>query len=283
MFITTYQDPDQFLLETRPILEKDEAINSLLLGIAASVKNSPLYTSFYLATIEDENGLLVAACMTPPHNLILASWEGESDEAFALLIQDLRRENWPVPGVVGPAQTSEKFALTWAKLTGHQSKVSILERLFVLDRVILPERAVGRLRVATEDDLDLIKRWMFAFDQEAMHGDNQEVAWQRAELNVRSRDMYIWETPDKRIVSMANKTRPLVNGISIGPVYTPPEERGHGYASNCVAALSQLLLDQGWKYCSLFTNLANPTSNSIYQKIGYRAVCDFNVYVFVEA
>ncbi|HEY5005336.1 MAG TPA: GNAT family N-acetyltransferase [Ktedonobacteraceae bacterium] len=283
MFITTYKDPDQFLLETRPILEKDEAINSLLLGIAASVKNSPLYTSFYLATIEDENGLLVAACMTPPHNLILASWEGQSDEAFALLMQDLRRENWPVPGVVGPAQTSEKFARTWARLTGHQSKVSILERLFVLDRVILPERAVGRLRVATEDDLDLIKRWMFAFDQEAMHGDNQEVAWQRAELNVRSRDMYIWETPDKRIVSMANKTRPLVNGISIGPVYTPPEERGHGYASNCVAALSQLLLDQGRQYCSLFTNLANPTSNSIYQKIGYRAVCDFNVYVFVEA
>jgi uncharacterized protein len=282
MFITTYKDPDQFLLETRPILEKDEAINSLLLGIAASVKNSPLYTSFYLATVEDENGLLVAACMTPPHNLILASWEGESDEAFALLIQDLRRENWPVPGVVGPAQTSEKFAQTWAKLTGHQSKVSILERLFVLDRVIPPERAAGRLRVATEDDLDLIKRWMFAFDQETMHGDNQEVAWQRAELNVRSRDMYIWQTPDKRIVSMANKTRPLVNGISIGPVYTPPEERGHGYASNCVAALSQLLLDQGRQYCGLFTNLANPTSNSIYQKIGYRAVCDFNVYVFVK-
>jgi uncharacterized protein len=282
VFITTYQDPDQFLLKTRPTLEKDEVTNGLLLGIAASAKKSPLYTSFYLATVEDENRLLVAACMTPPHNLILARLEGESDEAFALLIQDLQRGKWPVPGVVGPAQTSEKFAQTWAKLTGQQSKVSILERLFVLDRVIPPERVVGRLRVATEDDLDLIKRWMFAFDQEAMHGDNQEVAWRRAEVNVRSRDMYIWETPNERIVSMACKTRPLVNGISVGPVYTPPEERGHGYASNCVADLSQLLLDQGWKYCSLFTNLANPTSNSIYQKIGYRPVGDFDVYVFVK-
>jgi uncharacterized protein len=282
MFITIYQDPDQFLLKTRPTLEKDEAINGLLLGIAASVKKSSLYTSFYLATIEDENGLVIAACMTPPHNLILSSWQGESEEAFTLLIQDLRRGNWPVPGVVGPVQTSEKFARTWAKLTGQQSKVSILERLFALDRVIPPERAAGRLRVATEDDLDLIKQWMFAFDQEAMHGDNQEVAWRRAEVNVRSRDMYIWETPDERIVSMACKTRPLVNGISIGPVYTPPEERGHGYASNCVAALSQLLLDQGRQYCSLFTNLANPTSNSIYQKLGYRPVGDFNVYIFTK-
>ena len=267
MFITTYQDPDDFLLKTRPILEKDEVTNGLLLGIAASVKTPSLYTSFYLATVEDENRLLVAACMTPPHNFILSSLEGASDEAFTLLIQDLQRRNWPVPGVLGPALASEKFAQTWAKMTGQQYNVRFLERLFALDQVIPPEHVAGQLRVATEDDLTLIKDWMFAFDLEAMHSTNQEAAWQRAEVSVRSRDMYIWETPDKRVVSMAAKTRPIVKVISVGPVYTPPEERGHGYASNCVADLSQLLLDQGWKYCSLFTNLANPTSNSIYQKI----------------
>jgi predicted GNAT family acetyltransferase len=282
MFITTYQNPDQFLLKTRPTLEKDEVTNSLLLGIAASIKTSPLYTSFYLATVEDENGLRAAACMTPPHNIILANLQGVSAETFTLLIQDLRRGNWPVPGVVGPAPIAEKFAQAWLKQTGQQYKVELFERLFALDQVIPPERAAGELRVATEDDLALIKDWMFAFDQEAVNSDNQERAWKRAEMNVRNRDMYIWETPDKRIVSIANKTRPLANGISIGPVYTPPEERGHGYASNCVAALSQLLLDQGRKYCSLFTNLANPTSNSIYQKIGYRPVCDFNVYTFAK-
>ena len=139
----------------------------------------------------------------------------------------------------------------------------------------------GRLRVATENDLDLMKRWMFAFDLEAAHADDQAAAWRRAELKVRNGDIYIWETPDENVVSMAAKTRPLVNVISIGPVYTPPEQRGHGYASNCVAALTQLLLDGGWKYCSLFTDLSNPTSNSIYQKMGYRPVCDFNDYVFL--
>lgn len=198
-----------------------------------------------------------------------------------MLIQDLQRENWPVPGVVGPAQASEKFAQTWAKLTGQQYNVSTLERLFVLDQVIPPISVTGRLRVATENDLDLIKHWIFAFDQEAVHADNQTASLRRAEVKVHNGDIYIWETPDERIVSMAGKTRPIVNVISIGPVYTPLEERGHGYASNCVAALSQLLLDGGWKYCSLFTDLSNPTANSIYQKIGYRPVCDFNEYVFV--
>jgi uncharacterized protein len=68
--------------------------------------------------------------------------------------------------------------------------------------------------------------------------------------------------------------------MSISLVYTPPPYRGRGYASNCVAALSQHLLDEGWKKCSLVTDLANPVSNSIYQKIGYRPVCDFTEYLF---
>jgi hypothetical protein len=68
--------------------------------------------------------------------------------------------------------------------------------------------------------------------------------------------------------------------VSVGPVYTPPERRGRGYATACVAALSQTILDEGWAFCTLFTDLANPTSNSIYQKIGYHPVCDFAEYRF---
>ncbi len=280
MLITTYQVPDDFLLKARTTLEQDEVTHGLLLGIASSVKNSPLYTTYYLATIEDEDGLLVAACMTPPHNLILSSWRGENEAAFALLIQNLQQGNWSVSGVIGPARTSEKFAQSWAKMTGQRYQVSTLERLFVLDQVIPPAGVTGRLRVATENDLDLVKHWMFAFDQEAVLTDDQAASWRRAEVKVYNGDIYLWETPDRHIVSLAGKARPIVKVISIGPVYTPLEERGHGYASNCVAALSQLLLDEGWKYCSLFTDLSNPTSNSIYQKIGYRPVCDFNEYVF---
>jgi predicted GNAT family acetyltransferase len=79
---------------------------------------------------------------------------------------------------------------------------------------------------------------------------------------------------------MVGSTGPTPNGIRIGPVYTPPELRGRGYASACTAAVSQLLLDEGRKFCFLYTDLANPTSNKIYQDIGYTAVCDADVIRF---
>lgn len=79
---------------------------------------------------------------------------------------------------------------------------------------------------------------------------------------------------------MAAVARPTLHGITVNLVYTPPEQRGRGFASNCVAALSQRMLDGGYQFCTLFTNLANPTSNDIYQQIGYRSIADFNEYRF---
>ncbi|MGH2521912.1 MAG: GNAT family N-acetyltransferase [Anaerolineales bacterium] len=93
-----------------------------------------------------------------------------------------------------------------------------------------------------------------------------------------TRGIYFWEDPHP--VSMAGYGGPTPNGIRVGPVYTPPEQRRKGYASACVAALSQLMLDRGRKYCFLFTDLANPTSNHIYQQIGYEPVCDVDEYKF---
>jgi predicted GNAT family acetyltransferase len=63
------------------------------------------------------------------------------------------------------------------------------------------------------------------------------------------------------------------NGIRIGPVYTPPEHRRHGYASAVTAGLSSRLLESR-RFCFLYTDLANPTSNKIYEQIGYRRVCE---------
>ena len=84
-----------------------------------------------------------------------------------------------------------------------------------------------------------------------------------------------------RMVSMAIWTGLTPHGVRIGMVYTPPQFRGRGYASNCVAALTRRLLDSGRSFCFLFTDLANPTSNKIYQAIGYRHVCDFRKILFV--
>jgi predicted GNAT family acetyltransferase len=73
---------------------------------------------------------------------------------------------------------------------------------------------------------------------------------------------------------MANFTGKTPSGIRIGAVYTPPELRGRGYASALVAALSARLLAGGRRFCFLYTDLANPTANRIYARIGYERVCD---------
>jgi len=100
-----------------------------------------------------------------------------------------------------------------------------------------------------------------------------------ARARIASNNLFVWETENKQVVTMAGTTRPTTNGIAVNSVYTPPELRGRGYASACVAALSQLMLDSGRQFCALFTDLANPTSNSIYQKMGYQAVCDVDEYL----
>ena len=93
---------------------------------------------------------------------------------------------------------------------------------------------------------------------------------------LRSGSLFVWDNDGP--VSMAGWTGKTLNGVRVTFVYTPPEFRRHGYASACVAALTQRLLDEGNRYCCLYTDLANPTSNRIYQQIGYRAVCDVADY-----
>jgi predicted GNAT family acetyltransferase len=75
-------------------------------------------------------------------------------------------------------------------------------------------------------------------------------------------------------VTMARINREMRTVCGVSLVFTPPYFRGKGYATACVAALSRLILSRGFAKCALYTDLSNPTSNSIYQKIGYRPVCD---------
>ncbi len=94
----------------------------------------------------------------------------------------------------------------------------------------------------------------------------------------RGRTLYLWEDGD--VVSLAGIGSPTPHGVRVGPVYTPPDRRGRGYASALVAGISQAALDAGRTFCFLFTDLANPTSNHIYETIGYRPVRDVDMWRF---
>jgi predicted GNAT family acetyltransferase len=148
-------------------------------------------------------------------------------------------------------------------------------RIYELRQVTPAPSTPGRFRVAAEADVPLVASWTRRFIEEALPNDDPNVADEAAKRRIRGGEMFLWEDGG-RPVSMAAKSRPMNRGITVNMVYTPPDLRGRGYATACVAALSQHLLDEGWKFCVLFTDLSNPTSNSIYQKIGYRPVCDFD-------
>ncbi|MDP9301985.1 MAG: GNAT family N-acetyltransferase, partial [Actinomycetota bacterium] len=144
--------------------------------------------------------------------------------------------------------------------------------------------AAGTPRTATTDDLELITGWLQAFEDEvvpdAMRGDSEERRRRLASvLGSDEEGVWLWED-EEQVASLSGFGSPTPNGIRIGPVYTPPGLRGHGYATSLVADLSRQQLASGRRFCFLHTDLANPTSNAIYVRIGYRRVCDSVVMAF---
>ncbi len=280
MKLSTFTTGDQFLRKAQPWLEAGEAANSLMLGIALRLQKFPdrIEDAPYLAVVEDEREIVAAALMTPPWNLGILSQRQDSSAAFEMIARDLANRSWLVPGTIGPAAVSDEFARVWNQISGKNPIPNRHERLFELHQVNPVPLSPGKMRVAIEGDADLVTRWATDFTNEALEGQNIAEIPEITRRRLTDHDIYLWE--DGRVVAMAAKTRPTTNGISVSLVYTPPEFRRRGYATSLVAQLSLSLLDSGYKYCALFTDLANPTSNHIYQEIGYKPVCDFNEYRF---
>jgi len=278
----TYADAEGFLRNTQAELESNEAANSLMLGICLRLLRNPerVKTASYLRTIEDESGLVLAAMMTPPHKLVVYGHQGDLDEGARILAEDLIGGGWKVLGVLGPREVVRRVVERWAEITGQRCEVAGQQRVYELRKVksLVPER--GRLRLATAADVELAAGWRYEFHNEIFGEADREEARRATEYRIENGDIYLWE--DERPVSMAMKTRPTRNGISVSLVYTPPQLRGWGYATACVGELSRLLLQSGWRYCALLADVANAAANQVYQKIGYEPVCDYEEYVFLE-
>jgi predicted GNAT family acetyltransferase len=144
------------------------------------------------------------------------------------------------------------------------------QMIYRLDRVEDVPMSPGELIQAREEHLDMLVEWMLGFSEATPQTWDREAAYQRARDRIADRSLYLWH--DGQPVSMAWRSRPAGRGITVTGVYTPPEFRRRGYATSCVASLSRTLLAEGYQFCTLYTDLANPTSNSVYQKIGYRPV-----------
>lgn len=275
MNVSIFSRAADFLEKVLPYLEAEETANNLIIGLAFRLIDQPdLYPlPPFLAVIEQDGTPALAALMTPPHHITLAGFQSDLDQAYDALGQALLSGGWALPGVRAPAEFAAGFSKHWAQLSGAQLRPGQNLRAYELRKVIPARPVDGEIRLAEAGDLDLAAQWTHEFALEALGEDDRDSARRSVEFRIRARELYFWH--DGQPVSTAALTRRTRHGITIGSVYTPPNQRRRGYASALVAALSQQMIEQGYQFVSLFTNLANPTSNKIYQDIGYRPIRDF--------
>jgi predicted GNAT family acetyltransferase len=280
MNVQYYPDAAAFLAKTQLTLEKDEVLHSLMYGLSLRLKGVTEFSESpqCFITAEEKNEIVFAGLMTYPFRMVIQTFRSQGQAAMEQAAQSLVANEWPVPGVIGPAPDSSNFVRIWQRLTGEKFFMNRNERLFRLGRLIPPRPTPGSLRLATAADAGLVAHWAYLFQNEALGDSDPQNVREVAERRIANQEIYLWEHGQP--VSMAAKTRPTPKGVSVSLVYTPPQFRRKGYASSCVASLSQLLLDRGFEFCALFTDLSNPTSNHIYQEIGYQPVADFNEYRF---
>ncbi len=275
MTVRFHTDADAFERLALPFLLESEAENNLMVGLIRQIAEGA-FEHFWLASIQNEGEVVGCAIQTPPHWVLLTPAPATG---VAALAAELVRRVPKVAGVIGPVSACDIFAETWCWETHASASVRLSQGVYQLDEVIPPARpAPGYMRVIRAADLDQVATWHAAFLEETGivdARDGHDVARQHLEAQT----LFLWED-DGRAVSMAAFAGPTPHGIRVNFVYTPTECRGHGYASSCVAELSQKLLDGGREFCFLYTDQENPTSNAIYQAIGYRKVAESVVLEF---
>lgn len=273
MHVKRYLNIDSFLQENLSFLEKNEAANNLPLGIPLSIPRlQALEQPLNLFSVQHEGEVIFSAAQTPPHNLLISGHPDYTSEILNAFIPFLKDIAIEITGVIGDRHLALAFAKAWEIKTGQTWKINFRQLVHQLDQLQDIRPTSGQLRKATLNDLPIVEQWIIDFALAAMNSSNPEKSKAIASAKIETGQIYLWE--DQIPVSMAAVARPTRNGITVNYVYTPPEHRGKGYASNCVYAMSEKMLE-AYKFCCLFTDETNPTSNKIYQAMGYYPVAEF--------
>lgn len=288
-------DPGEFLAAAGDYLAAEPVVNTVVTtvahrllaqqadGIAQPDRN------WWLA-VRDESGAVVGAGMRtapfapyPPFLLPMP------DEAALALAHAWHERGEEVLAVNGALPAVELCAAELARLGGGRVEVGRHTRLHELGELTWPAPVPGSLQAATEDDLDLVTEWFGAFmgdaDEQAgrPRGAGAHEVPERADLlrRLHARWLWFWVDEDGERVHLIGAQPPSFGVVRVAPVYTPPAQRGRGWASNAVAAVSRRLQAEGARVC-LYTDQANPTSNKIYASLGYRPVADMANLVIVR-
>ncbi|PJF29078.1 MAG: GNAT family N-acetyltransferase [Phototrophicales bacterium] len=287
MNLIRFDDANRFYERVSPFLSAREAEHNLLLGIIRGVQIGE-YTEYppYLGCIEADNQVVAVIVRTPPHHALLSLMD-KPHNIIPLIVENMRHEYPSLAGVIGAKLDARIFAETWEAATGQPFWLGVRQRIYKLTQVTFPQHVAGELRWATEADFNMLVNWYIGFIKDAgltitTPDRAQSIVRRYLDADPKERRLAIWQV-DGVPVSMSGYMGSTPNGMRVGAVYTPAEHRKKGYASACVAHLSQHILDMGKQFSFLFTDLANSTSNHIYQAIGYQPISDVDEYRFTES
>ena len=228
------------------------------------------------AWVEGAAGEVVGAALrTPPRRLLVSTMSPAAAGALMAKLLEVDRE---LPGVNGPQPAASHAAQAWRSCAGGAVTPLMSQAIYWLEHVQDPPRPpAGRLRPADQSDRDLMIDWTHAFNRNA--GLPDVAVESEVDRRLRDRRMFVW-SDGRETVSMVGTAPPVAGVVRLGPVHTPPDRRRRGYATALVAEVSRRALAAGAAKCMLYTDLANATSNSIYQAVGYRRSSDAQEYAF---
>ena len=272
MKVDVTDDAARVLEDAADFLSSKPAEHNLVLTLLTERSADPEPGRFWCARDGSE---VLGVMFQSPLDLHAAITPAPPDAVGALA--EVAAEGAPdLPGVSGEAATAARFAGCWAELLKLPAAPVEGQRLYELTTLRAPDDVNGGLRRAVAGDADLLVAWMEGFE-----ADTRGAAVRPEALLRRLADGLVWIWEDGgRAVSMASHTPALAGMARVGPVYTPPEHRRHGYAAACTAAVTQVALDTGAASCVLYTQLTNPQSNAIYRRLGYEPIQETVHYRF---
>lgn len=269
-----YENVDAFAKIVTPFLEENEDKFSLFLGVLKGIK-AGAYENPYMATIEENGKLLAIFQMTPPHPLnIIFVDENQISTCIDLCISELTKHAVPVESIISVKEWAVLFAQKWQEKIDGNFSLMMDQGLYRLDQVEESlEMSPGKWRYAAISDAQLIEKWYSQFEQDTgLSVTAPKEIKKRVKNMLDGKEVFFWEDQGE-VVSMMKKSRPTTNGITVSLVFTPAEKRKKGYGRTLVATVSRELLKE-FEFCVLYTDMLNPTSNKIYQEIGYQKLVD---------
>ena len=263
------RDPRRFAQLAEPWLAADpfstNVIGVQLLGVLGGALPAGDDDLWMVAT---QIGRVVGAAMhMPPRHLFVPRLAAEVARAIGVALLDAGRE---VAGVSGNGDAVSELAELWAERTGAGSSVVMRSRMYRLSELVFPSASSGDARLARVEEAPLLTEWMERFHDEATPSEPLGSQAQVVERRLAAGQLWLW-WDEGRPVSVAGVSAAAAGAARVGPVYTPPERRRHGYGAAVTAATTRAALAAGAEHVVLYADLTNETSNSIYQAIGYLA------------